>query len=74
MYQQVKDEPFLHLEEQEEKIYQEQLEQRKQANIFAQVSSSEFLKLLPLKILFKWEGVYGFRFLGRNSRENWVYP
>ena len=46
-YQQaVKDEPFLQPEEQEEKMYQEQLEQRKQPDIFAQPSSSDFLILL----------------------------
>lgn len=44
MYQQVN--RFLQPEGQEEKIYQEQLKQQKQADIFARPSSSDFLKLL----------------------------
>ena len=50
MYQQVKDEPFLHPEEKEEKIYQVQLGQRKQNDIFSQPSSSDFMKLLQLEV------------------------
>lgn len=50
MYQRVKDEPFVHPEEKEEKIYQVQLGQRKQNDIFSQPSSSDFMKLLQLEV------------------------
>lgn len=46
MYMQIEHEPFLEPEEKEEKIYLEQLEERKRNNTSSQRSTNEFLPLL----------------------------